>query len=162
MGNREWILKNDVHLPVLLSSQHSLQSFTCSTKSKCATIPTFESLISVEEMKGHTVVFVAINRILVGLISITDKVKPEAALAIAALKHRGIHIGLLTGDNHRTAAAVARQVGISEVYAGVLPVHKAARIRELQKSRLCKQKRRIWSAMFAKFSDENNSNYDAG
>jgi len=67
-----------------------------------------------------------------GLISVTDPIKPEAAAAVRHLDEIGIATVLLTGDNERTAAAVAAQLGIRRALAGVLPEEKAAEVRRLQ------------------------------
>lgn len=69
-----------------------------------------------------------------GNIEITDKVKPTSATAIAQLKQRGIMVYMLTGDNERTAAAVARSVGVEHYKAGLLPADKAAFVQSLQQA----------------------------
>uniref|UniRef100_A0A5K3FL56 P-type Cu(+) transporter n=1 Tax=Mesocestoides corti TaxID=53468 RepID=A0A5K3FL56_MESCO len=85
-----------------------------------------------EEEEGRTVVHVAINGRLVALLCVSDPIKPEATLAVAALKERGIHVALLTGDNARSAKSIARKVGIRDVYSEVVPAHKAAQVRRIQ------------------------------
>ncbi len=71
-----------------------------------------------------------------GTIAVADAVKPDAAAAVSALRRLGLRIVLLTGDNRATAEAIARQVRIDDVRAGVRPDGKAAAIRELQESGL--------------------------
>ena len=82
---------------------------------------------------GETVVFASVDGRAAGLLGIADPVKPEAAQAVRDLRHEGLRVVMLTGDNETTAAAVARQVGISEFEGGVLPDHKAEVVKKLQR-----------------------------
>ena len=82
--------------------------------------------------EGKTLVFAAVDGSLAGLVSVADQVKPESAEAIEKLKSSGLEVVLITGDNRRTAEAVARKVGISRVLAEVLPEGKALEITRLQ------------------------------
>ncbi|WP_308468489.1 heavy metal translocating P-type ATPase [Rathayibacter soli] len=84
------------------------------------------------EHEARTVVGVAREGRLLGLIGIADAVKADAAEAVARLRRAGIEPVMLTGDNARTAAAVGEQVGISDIRAGLLPGDKAQAVRELQ------------------------------
>ncbi|WP_255989241.1 heavy metal translocating P-type ATPase [Chitinolyticbacter albus] len=81
---------------------------------------------------GHTVIALAIDGVLAGLIAIADTVRPSSKAAVAALQAQGVRVVMLTGDNAQTAAAVAREVGISEYRAGVKPGDKAAAIAEFK------------------------------
>jgi Cd2+/Zn2+-exporting ATPase len=86
------------------------------------------------ERAGNTVVFVIIDDQLVGILSIADLVRPEAATAIATLRDRGVkQFFMLTGDNRHTAELVAAQLGIDHVVAELLPQDKAKIITELKK-----------------------------
>ncbi|MDD9855550.1 MAG: HAD-IC family P-type ATPase, partial [Gammaproteobacteria bacterium] len=82
--------------------------------------------------RGQSVLFVCVDGRVAGLLGAADPVKAGAADTVAALRKRGLRIRMLSGDNAVTARAVAAEVGIEEVDAGVLPGEKAARIRELQ------------------------------
>ena len=81
---------------------------------------------------GQTVVHIAVDGSLVGLIAIADAARETAAEAIAALKQLGIRPVMLTGDNRQTAERIAAALGIDEVLAEVLPADKAAKVAELQ------------------------------
>ena len=85
------------------------------------------------EGRAETVIAVATEGSAVGLLALADTVKDDAAEAIARLRGLGIEPVMITGDNVRTARAVADQVGIREVLAQVLPQDKAERVRELQR-----------------------------
>jgi Cu2+-exporting ATPase len=83
--------------------------------------------------EGRTVVYVALDDRLAGLIAIADAPRPTAAAAVAALKQLGIRPVMLTGDNAATAKTIAGEVGIEEVRAEVLPGDKAAEVAALQR-----------------------------
>ena len=84
------------------------------------------------EQEGKTVMIIGVNDKPIGIIAVADTLKPEAREAIDALKSERIEIVLLTGDNERTATAIARQLGIDRVIAEVLPGDKAEIIKRLQ------------------------------
>ncbi len=84
------------------------------------------------EAQGTTVVGVAEQDRFVGAIGISDRLKPDAPKAITMLKQMGLTVIMLTGDNETTARAVARECGIDQVVANVLPTDKALKIRELK------------------------------
>ena len=85
------------------------------------------------EEQGQTVIPVAVDGSLVGLIALSDTVRPEAQAAIAELKRLGIEqVVMITGDNPRAAQQIARQLGIDRVYSQVLPQDKLRILRELQ------------------------------
>ena len=81
---------------------------------------------------ARTVMFVVVDGAVAGVMAVADPVKPDAASAVAGLRARGLDVVLLTGDERATAEAVARQVGISHVVAGVAPEGKVAEIARLQ------------------------------
>ncbi|TAN52823.1 MAG: copper-translocating P-type ATPase [Betaproteobacteria bacterium] len=82
--------------------------------------------------EAKTVVFFAIDGGAAGLVGVADPVKDNTAEAIAALKRLGVKLVMLTGDSRRTAEAVARQLGIDEAVAEVLPADKAKHVKRLQ------------------------------
>jgi P-type Cu+ transporter len=82
--------------------------------------------------QGKTLVLAAVDGEPAGILAVADTVKEDSAAAIAALRRLGVEVVMLTGDNARTAAAIARQTGVSRVLAEVLPGQKAGEIRRLQ------------------------------
>lgn len=92
--------------------------------------------IELEELlnDGQTVMFLAVDGVLVGLIGVADSIKESASGAIKILHDEGIEVVMMTGDNEVTAKAVASKLGIDKVFAGVLPEEKAKKVKELQES----------------------------
>jgi Cu+-exporting ATPase len=82
--------------------------------------------------EGKTPMYVSVDGALAGIIAVADVVKESSARAIKRLHDMGIMVAMITGDNRRTAEAIARQVGIDRVLAEVLPQDKAAEVKKLQ------------------------------
>ncbi|KAL7370037.1 hypothetical protein ABVT39_017057 [Epinephelus coioides] len=109
IGNREWMRRNGHHIGADV-----------------------DAAMSSHETKGQTAILVAIDGVLCAMLAIADTVKAEAALAVHTLNSMGIDVVMITGDNRRTAKAIAAQVGIRKLFAEVLPSHKVAKVQELQ------------------------------
>ena len=86
------------------------------------------------EAEGKTIVAIAIDGQPAGFLAIADTLKPTTPDAVAAFRRLGLKVVMVTGDNERTAQAVARQAGIDDVVAGVLPQDKAATVKRLQEA----------------------------
>lgn len=84
------------------------------------------------EVEGKTAMLIAIDGKYRGIVAVADTIKETAPEAIKQLKEQGLEVIMLTGDNERTAQAIAKQVGIDKVIAGVLPEEKADKIKEIQ------------------------------
>ena len=84
------------------------------------------------EQQGKTAMLIAVDQQVIGLIAVADTVRETAETAVIALKKRGLQVVMLTGDNQLTAEAIARELGIDNVIAEVLPEHQADKIRELR------------------------------
>ncbi|WP_129791344.1 heavy metal translocating P-type ATPase [Sphingosinicella sp. CPCC 101087] len=97
-----------------------------------ADVAALDALAGAHRDDGATVMFVAIDGRAAGLVAVADRIKPSAGAAIAALHREGLRIIMLTGDNRRTAEAVARRLGIDEVVADVLPQDKDAAVARLR------------------------------
>ncbi|XP_002720177.2 copper-transporting ATPase 1 isoform X1 [Oryctolagus cuniculus] len=109
IGNREWMIRNGL----VIGND-------------------VDASMTEHERKGRTAVLVAVDDELCSLIAIADTVKPEAELAVHILKSMGLEVVLMTGDNSKTARSIASQVGITKVFAEVLPSHKVAKVKQLQ------------------------------
>ncbi len=81
---------------------------------------------------GKTPMYVAVGGALAGIVAVADTIKPSARRTVRALRDEGVGVVMLTGDNERTAAAVARELGIERVFAEVLPGEKASYVEQLQ------------------------------
>jgi len=93
---------------------------------------TIEKELSIWEQEGKTTMIVTENSKVIGAVAVADAVKEDSINAIGALRARGYRTAIITGDNEITARAIARQVGIDEVIANVLPEDKAKKVEELQ------------------------------
>jgi len=93
-----------------------------------------EGQISSLEEEGKTVMLMAVDGKLSGIIAVADTIKESAAAAVAQLQAMNIETVMITGDNHRTAKAIAQKAGIGRVLAEVLPQDKAAEVRKLQEN----------------------------
>jgi Cu+-exporting ATPase len=109
IGNRALMQEQGIAVPVMLEEELALR-----------------------EKEGKTGVIVAIDGGVAGVISLADTLKLSAAETISALKGMGLEVAMITGDNERTARAVAAQAGIGTVIAQVLPEQKAAEVKKLQ------------------------------
>ena len=102
-----------------------------------ATVPTdLDARAARLEAGGKTVLFVAVDDQVEGLIGVADILKPDVFRAVSDLKSLDMNVILLTGDNARTAGAIAEEAGIAQVIAEVMPEEKAARIKALQTEHL--------------------------
>jgi Cu+-exporting ATPase len=91
-------------------------------------LPTMED----KEASGKTAMLVAIDGIYAGMVAVADTVKETSQEAVSRLKQMGIQVVMITGDNQRTAEAIAKEVGIDHVLAEILPEGKAEEVRKLQ------------------------------
>ncbi len=108
LGNRKLMTDHDIDISALDESAHALT------------------------LQAQTPMFIAVGDKAAGLISVSDAIKPDSMAAIQRMHAIGLKVVLLTGDNKETANAVARQVGIDEVIAEVLPQDKADMVASLQ------------------------------
>ena len=109
IGNRKMMVRSNIDISTLDEKAHELAG------------------------EGKTPMFIGIDGSLAGIIAVADTVKENSAKAVSALHKMGIEVVMLTGDNERTAKAIAKQVGIDRVVSDVLPEGKANVVKEIQK-----------------------------
>lgn len=115
LGNQKLMKEKNIELDILSSDNKNLKSES-------------ERLAS----EGKTPMYISIDGILRGIIAVADTVKPSSKGAIESLHKMGIKVAMITGDNKKTADAIAKQVGIDIVLAEVLPEDKANEVKKLQ------------------------------
>lgn len=101
---------------------------------QCEITPEMETQVIHEQNLGKTVSYLSIDDQIAGFVVITDKIKATSRAALATLMSEGVDVIMLTGDNHRTAKAVAQQLGLTDFGAELLPDGKMHRIEALQKA----------------------------
>ncbi|WVZ77486.1 hypothetical protein U9M48_025345 [Paspalum notatum var. saurae] len=111
---------------VLVGNKRLMQEF------EVPLIPEVEAYMSETEELARTCVLVAIDKVICGALAVSDPLKPEAGRVISYLKSMGISSIMVTGDNWATAKSIAKDVGISQVFAEIDPVGKAEKIKDLQ------------------------------
>ena len=84
------------------------------------------------EDQAYTVIWIAVDQQIAGMLGISDPIKPTTPEAISALRKMGLKIVMLTGDNEKTAQAIAQELGITEVYAGLEPKEKQEMVKQLK------------------------------
>lgn len=97
-----------------------------------ANLSAFKSEIPLLEEQGKTVMILAERKKILGAIAVADEIKEDSPEAIRRLKQLGLKVYMITGDNERTAKAIAKKVGIDNYFAEVLPEHKAGHVKKLQ------------------------------
>ncbi len=102
-------------------------------KDKKIDVNQFKEKISACESQGKTTMIVAENKKVIGIIAVADTIKDDSIEALKLLNQEGYKTVMITGDNERTAKAIAHKVGIKEVIANVLPEDKAKKVEQLQK-----------------------------
>lgn len=108
LGNKRLLIENQINPEPLMKESDELASL------------------------GQTPMFIAVSGKLAGIISVADPIKEDSIVAIEQFHQLGIQVVMMTGDNSKTANAVASQVGIKHVYAEVLPEHKSNQVKKLQ------------------------------
>ena len=109
---------------------------TLMLEEQVAILPYEEKLKELAQL-GQTPMLLAVNAEIVGIVSVSDPIKADSKQAVQALQKMGVRVIMVTGDNDITANAIAKQAGIAEVKAQVLPEYKAAIVQDLQKIGYC-------------------------
>ncbi|MGC4068933.1 MAG: HAD-IC family P-type ATPase [Polyangiaceae bacterium] len=128
IGNAELLVELGIELDEARDGLHAAGADGARTMSSASP----HELATDLREQGETVLWVAFDGRLIGLLGVADPIKSSSAPAIAALKRAGLRVVMLTGDHLRTASVVARRLGIEEVHAGVLPANKGEYVKQLQ------------------------------
>ncbi|EHL79247.1 heavy metal translocating P-type ATPase [Bacillus smithii] len=120
-------------IEAVIEGKHLLVGTRKLMKEHSIDISEHENQMADFEKQGKTAMLVAIDHQIAGIIAVADTVKESSKEAIQTLKQMGIEVYMVTGDNQRTAEAIAKQVNVDHVYAEVLPEDKAKIVEELQK-----------------------------
>ncbi|MEK4874854.1 heavy metal translocating P-type ATPase [Bacillus sp. FSL W8-0102] len=120
-------------IEAVIEGKHVLVGTRKLMKEHSIDISEHENQMADFEKQGKTAMLVAIDHQIAGIIAVADTVKESSKEAIQTLKQMGIEVYMVTGDNQRTAEAIAKQVNVDHVYAEVLPEDKAKIVEELQK-----------------------------
>lgn len=94
--------------------------------------PDAARLLTDLQSSGKTAVLVSVASRLTGILAVADKIRTESKAVVAELQNRGIEVWMVTGDNYNTAQAIAKEAGISQVFADVMPADKAEKVKKLQ------------------------------
>lgn len=113
-------------------TQYYIGNAALMKKQKISTTRLDSNLARLEE-EGKTAMFVATNKKLLGIVAVADEIKPDSPKAVQMLTKMGITPYMITGDNQRTAAAIAKKAGIKNFFAQVLPEDKAKHVKKLQR-----------------------------
>jgi Cu+-exporting ATPase len=116
----------------LIENKSSIAGNRLFMKSEGVPVDTLDEQANKLAREGKTVVYVALEKTVIGIIALADTPKSSAKQAIESLKSRGLKVAMITGDNSGTAQTIAAQLGIERVMADVLPGNKADEIRKLQ------------------------------
>jgi len=117
---------------VQIGTQRWFEELGINTDVETLSAQSLETYKNIWEAEGKTVIWIAVDGEVQGLIAIADALKPSSAAAVKALQRLGLEVVMLTGDNRQTAEAIAHEVGITRVFAEVRPDQKAAIIQSLQ------------------------------
>lgn len=114
------------------SKQYLLGNIRLMNQNKISTVKHIKQITQME-LEGKTVMILSDNKKVLGLIAVADTIRDTSEQAVKELQDLGLEVYMITGDNERTAKAIAKKAGITNIFADVLPEHKAWYVKKLQK-----------------------------